>query len=30
MTMDRYEPVPAMLQDKIIKESGFKAVDEEE
>ena len=30
MVMDRYEPVPALLQDKIIKDSGFKAVDEEE
>jgi len=30
MTMDRYEPVPAQLQEKIIKDSGFKAIDEEE
>jgi elongation factor G len=30
MTMDRYEPVPAMLQDKVVKDSGFKAVVEEE
>jgi len=30
MTMDRYEPVPAMLQEKVIKESGFKAVEEED
>jgi len=30
MTMDRYEPVPAMLQDKIIKDSGFKQVADEE
>jgi elongation factor G len=30
MTMDRYEPVPAMLQDKIIKDSGFKVVTEDE
>jgi elongation factor G len=30
MTMDRYEPVPAMLQDKIVKESGFKHAVEED
>jgi elongation factor G len=30
MVMDRYEPVPAMLQDKIIKDSGFKVVSEDE
>jgi elongation factor G len=30
MTMDRYEPVPAMLQDKIIKDSGFKVIEEDE
>ena len=30
MSMDRYEPVPSQLQEKIIKDSGFKAVDEEE
>jgi elongation factor G len=30
MTMDRYEPVPAQLQEKIVKESGFKSIDEEE
>lgn len=30
MVMDRYEPVPAQLQEKIVKESGFKAVDEDE
>jgi elongation factor G len=30
MTMDRYEPVPAMLQDKIIKDSGFKVVSDDE
>ncbi len=30
MTMDRYEPVPAILQDKIIKDSGFKVVADEE
>lgn len=30
MTMDRYEPVPANLQDKIIKDSGFKAAADEE
>ncbi len=30
MTMDRYEPVPAQLQDKVIKDSGFKAVAEDE
>ena len=30
MTMDRYEPVPAQLQEKIIKDSGFKVVSEED
>lgn len=30
MVMDRYEPVPAMLQEKIIKESGFQVVEEDE
>jgi len=30
MTMDRYEPVPSNLQDKIIKDSGFKAAADEE
>jgi elongation factor G len=30
MTMDRYEPVPAMLQEKIIKDSGFKQLADEE
>lgn len=30
MAMDRYEPVPAQLQEKIIKESGFKPIDDEE
>jgi elongation factor G len=30
MTMDRYEPVPAQLQEKVIKESGFKQVADEE
>jgi elongation factor G len=30
MTMDRYEPVPPMQQEKVIKESGFKVVDDED
>lgn len=30
MVMDRYEPVPAQLQEKIIKDSGFKSVDEDD
>lgn len=30
MVMDRYEPVPAQLQEKVIKESGFKAAVEED
>jgi len=30
MTMDRYEPVPAMLQEKIVKDSGFKSMEEDE
>jgi elongation factor G len=30
MVMDRYEPVPAQLQEKIVKDSGFKAIDEDE
>ncbi|MCL2822952.1 MAG: elongation factor G [Polyangiaceae bacterium] len=30
MTMDRYEPVPSQLQEKIIKDSGFKAVGDDE
>lgn len=30
MTMERYDPLPAHLQDKVIKESGFKVVADEE
>jgi elongation factor G len=30
MNMDRYEPLPAQLQEKVIKESGFKAAVEDD
>ncbi len=30
MTMDRYEPVPPLQQEKVIKDSGFKHVEEED